>query len=284
MDIAEALKIVFQYAFGLSGYGLTFFLALIGADSLLNKEKAEYYAEVLKLNFSEHRQSLAVVDVFVNATLPAITFLKNILVLTLVGVGGAVFQYVIWVEGFSYSLATDLYALRAFIAQVLTTGIPMVFGANFLAAMVYITCRQRAPEMASGLPLFMFDLAARILAFCSLMFVTYYFSASVLGAFQGNTDTALKAVLPTLYTALQFENLTSTYLLATVLGSVPLFVAAVLDLAGRMPALGNFLRTLIDHLPLDGKPIRTVGIVLAVATYLFFGLARMLIGVFSSGV
>lgn len=283
MDITEALKVVFQYAFGMSGYGLTFLLALIGVDSLMREEKADYYSEILKLNFSSHRQSLAVMDVFISASLPAAAFLKNMAVLTLVGLVGAVVQYVIWVDGFFLSLISDSYALRAFLGQILTTGLPMVFGANLLAGMVYMTVRQSAPDLAGGVIIFVLDIVTRLIVFCALMYGTYYLSASALGAFQGNVNNALNAVLPTLSAALRFENLTSAYLLATVLGSVPLFVAAILDLAGRVSAFGNVVRTIVDHLPIKGKPIRTVGITFAIATYLFFGIARIIVGLFSTG-
>lgn len=272
MDI---LKILTQFLFGSTGLMATFLFCLAGADAIFRKESAEHASQILKLNFTTSSSTLRVVDHYFSADLPALRFLRNVIGLTLIGLAGAVLQYVIYVDGFWTSLRTDSYARAAFLRQVATTGLPMVLAANLVAATVYVWLRRGFGARATGLPVMVFDFFMRLGAFVAVMFVTYRLSAQWLGSFQGNVDTAMSAVGPTLQSALQFENLTSAYLLAVMLGAVPIFVAGSLDLMSRFPKLAAPVMWVAGHVEFRAKPIRTIGVVLALFISVFVLVARL---------
>ena len=184
-------------------------------------------------------------------------------------------QYVIYVDGFAVSLWADSYARTAFLRQVFTTGLPMVLVANLLAATFYVWIRQARAGRAMGLPVMVVDFFVRLGAFVAVMFATYYASARWLGSFQGNVDTALHAVGPTLQAALRFENLTSAYVLAVMLGAIPFFIAGSLDLMLRVPAIAAPVSFIARHVEFRAKPIRTIGVVLALFISIFVLFARI---------
>lgn len=272
MDI---LKILIQFLFGSSGLVATFLVCLAGADAVFRKESAEKASQILALNFATSQSTLSIVDHYFSADMPAFRFLRNVLALTLIGLIGAVLQYVIYVEGFWASLTSDGYARGAFLRQVATTGLPMVLAANLIAAVVYVWLRRGFGARASGLPVMVFDFAVRMGAFVAVMYVTYRISAQWWGAFRGSVDTAMNVVGPTLQAALRFENLTSAYLLAVMLGAIPMFVAGSLDVMSRFPRLATPVAWIARHVEFRAKPIRTIGVVLAVFISVFVLVARI---------
>lgn len=62
--MVDAIEYVIQLMFGASGFAAVAFATLLNADSILVKEKTEYYAKLLKANFVSARQSLYIVDIF----------------------------------------------------------------------------------------------------------------------------------------------------------------------------------------------------------------------------
>lgn len=271
-EMIELLKPILQLVFGTSGFATCVLLALIGSDKLLRKEKSAYYTEVLQANFTSAAQSLFVVDQFYGPERPAAAFLRTTIWMTVLGLAGAVFQYVLWVDGFWASLRSDTFAWQVFRRQILTTGLPIVLIVNLASGMVYATLRQVSGGRAGGLHFLLFDTVTRFVIFAVMMLVTYAGSAALFGSFGGDTRVAMEAVLPTLAGALRFENLTAAYLLAAFLGGVPIFASAALYLAEKWPGFGASLRTLLDHLPLSDKPVLMTGITFSALVYLAFQL------------
>lgn len=273
----DFLKYLLQILFGTSGFATTVFVALLGADSMLSKEKSEYYSNLLKANFTTARQSLYIVDIFYGPNRPAKAFLLTSLYVTIVGLAGAILQYVLWVEGFWQQLTSDDLPRQVFFRQIWTTGVPIVLLTNITAGMVFAAVRGIGDGRATGLQYLLFDLLVRFAVFTALMAVTYIGSAAIFGSFGGNMEVALHAVWPTLIGAFEFENLTSAYLLATILGGVPIFASAAVDLSERSPIFRGILRSIFGHLPVSKKPILMVGVVFAAMAYLVFQFGALVV-------
>lgn len=176
----------------------------------------------------------------------------------------------VWVEGFGKQLAEDNFARWVFVRQVVTTGFPIVLATNLVAGMVYAAVRNAGVKRATGLQYFLFDVIVRFIAFTTAMAATYYASAVLFESFGGNTERALSAVWPTLAGAFRFENLTSAFILAALLGGVPIFASAVVDLSERSSLIQRTLQTVFSHLPLSDKPVLATTVTFSVLAYLVF--------------
>jgi hypothetical protein len=162
--------------------------------------------------------------------LPAGRFARNVLVVSLAGLLPAVALYV----ALSPGLATHLLALEVagsrFMRQLLTNGLPVVFAVNFVSFLLY--ARWRARRMAPGQVLAL-DLLARVGLFFALHAIVFAASALAFGSFGGSPVQALRVVAPTLVQAAAFGNLSGAYLYATLLGALPLHIAALARIHGR---------------------------------------------------
>lgn len=168
--------------------------------------------------------------------LPATRFAWNVMLVSLAGLVPAVALYVATSPGLAaHLLATD-GAGRRFLRQLLTNGLPVVFAVNFAG---YLLCGLlRARRMTPG-RLVALDVVARVGLFLALHAVVFAASAVAFGSFGGSPAQALRTVAPTLVQAAAFGNLSGAYFYATVLGALPLHVAALAGIRGPRAGRGS---------------------------------------------
>jgi len=146
--------------------------------------------------------------------------------------------YVLLSPGMAAHLLAGGPASGRFLRQILTNGLPVVFFVNFVSFLLY--ARMRAGQ-AGPLQLVGLDLTARVGLFVALHALVFWSSALAFGSFGGDPAQALRVVAPTLLQAATFGNLSGAYLYATVLGALPLHMAALARFLGRPAGAGTGL-------------------------------------------
>jgi len=160
---------------------------------------------------------------------PAGRFAGKVLLVSLAGLVPAVGLYVALSPGMGPQLLAGGAAGGRFLRQILTNGLPVVFAVNFASFLIY--ARLRAGAVSPG-RLVALDLAARVGLFLGLHAIVFAASAQAFGSFGGDPVQALRVVGPTLVQAAGFGNLSGAYLYATILGALPLQMAALARVAG----------------------------------------------------
>lgn len=148
--------------------------------------------------------------------------------------------YITLIPGFwSHLIASDA-ALAAFIRQILTNGLTVVFVVNAFTLSLFAQLRadRLRPQWV-----FTAETAARIGAFITLHLIIYPASALMFGSFSGDPVQALRVVGPTLAQAAVFGNLSGVYLFATLVSALPLHMvlvgAALRGLGDRDPTVAT---------------------------------------------
>ena len=159
--------------------------------------------------------------------MPAARFVRNTLVVSLLGMVPLLIVYVALTPGFGDMLLGGGPALGRFLRQVLTNGLPVVFAVNYLGFFLFaLLVARKGPDRGLRLVL-LIDLPARVVLFALLHAMIYVLSADWFGSFGGSRLTALRVVAPTLARSALFENLSGVYLYATLLGALPLYLRAL---------------------------------------------------------
>lgn len=159
---------------------------------------------------------------FFAVDMPAVLFLRNTLVVSLIGLGAMLVPYIALAPGFGPMLAEGGPALSRFLRQVLTNGLPVVFAVNYagfflIAWSAARTSGHRVPAMT-----LLLDIPVRVALFVVLHVIIYVKSADWFGSFGGSRETALRVVAPTLARSAFFENLSGVYLYASLLCALPM--------------------------------------------------------------
>ena len=156
--------------------------------------------------------------------LPFPRFARNVLLLSLVGLGPVLAVYIARAPGLGLHLVGSGEAMARFARQVVTNGLPVVFVINALGLILFAQLRAR--QLSPGLALAV-DIPARIGVFVGLHLAIYPASALLFGSFGGDPAQALRVVGPTLAQSAGFGNLSGVYLYATLVSAVPLHMALV---------------------------------------------------------
>lgn len=159
--------------------------------------------------------------------MPAVHFVRNTLIISVISLVPLLFLYVFLIPGFAAHLAGGGPALARFVRQVLTNGVPVVFAVNYAGFFLYAWMNARRPGGQSRVLFLLTDLPLRVILFIVLHAITYVFSADWFGSFGGSRLTALRVVAPTLARSALFENLSGVYLYATLVSALPLYVAVL---------------------------------------------------------
>ncbi|WP_299365543.1 hypothetical protein [uncultured Paracoccus sp.] len=170
---------------------------------------------------------LAWFDCSFGTHLPAGRFLRNTLLLSLAGLLPVLGLYIARTPGFAGHLVGTEGALRPFLRQILTNGLPAVLVVNWAALILF--ARTRAGIIRPGVALAL-DFAARIGVFAVLNGTVFVASALVFDYFGGDPAQALGALGPTLARAAIFGNLAGVYFYATLVGSLPLHMTLIATL------------------------------------------------------
>ena len=165
-------------------------------------------------------------------------FLWNVLVFSLAGLAPVLALYVLLSPGFASALVEGGPALRRFLRQVLTNGLPVVFVINYVGFFLFALSRQSGAKDHDSIAFIGADFIARLALFFGLHALIYVVSADWFGSFGGSRVTALQVVAPTLARSALFENISGVYLYATLISAVPLYVSAI----GRSPRMKPVVR------------------------------------------
>jgi hypothetical protein len=192
--------------------------------------------------------------------MPALQFLRNTLVASVLGLVPVLALYVALTPGFGAMLLAGGPALSLFLRQVLTNGLPVVFVVNYFGFFLFAWITATRPPGRGAAAVLLLDLPVRLAVFVLLHAVIYLLSADWFGSFGGSRATALRVVPPTLARSAMFENLSGVYLYATMISALPLYAAAFERMGRLRGALARF-------------PGRSGPVLLAVALFGLFALA-----------
>lgn len=157
-----------------------------------------------------------------SAQLPFTRFVRNLALLSLIGLAPVLGLYIALTPGFWLHLLTADAALARFLRQILTNGLPVVFAVNAASVILFSQLRLRNVNAAAALVL---DFLTRTAFFAALHAAIFFASALVFGSFGGDPLQALRVVGPTLAQAAAFGNLSGVYLYATPISALPLHMA-----------------------------------------------------------
>jgi len=159
--------------------------------------------------------------------MPALRFVRNTLVFSLVGLIPVLLAYVAMTPAFGTMLLGGGPPLSRFLRQVATNGLPVVFLLNYVSFFLFALIVANPGQSYNFRFILLVDLPVRVLGFVGLHAVIYALSADWFGSFGGSRAAALEVVAPTLLRSFLFENISGVYLYATLVSALPLYVAAV---------------------------------------------------------
>ena len=153
-------------------------------------------------------------------------FLRNVLLVSIVGLIPPLALFVFLSPGFSTALSQGGPALLRFLRQVLTNGLPVVFAINYVSFFLYALSNQ-TERRGDPVAFVALDVLARVSLFFGLHALIYVLSSDWYGSFGGDRMTAISVVAPTLAQSAYFENVSGVYFYATVVSAMPLYVTAI---------------------------------------------------------
>ena len=169
-----------------------------------------------------------------------VQFLKNVLLFSLAGLLPVLIFYVLLSPGFASALAGGGPALRRFLRQVVTNGIPVVAVVNYVGFFLFALCHERPKSSRDPAIYIAVDFFLRLVLFVGLHALIYVASADWYGSFGGSRATALRVVAPTLARSALFENISGVYLYATLVSAIPLYVSAIRRSSRLAPVIRLF--------------------------------------------
>ena len=169
-------------------------------------------------------QSYAGMHRYFAIDMPAMLFIRNTLLVSLVGLAGVLVPYIALTPGFGAMLGEGGPALSRFLRQVLTNGLPVVFVVNYAGFFLIALGNARAAAHRVPITALVLDIPIRVALFIVFHVVIYVKSADWFGSFGGSRETALRVVAPTLARSAFFENLSGVYLYASLMCALPMHV------------------------------------------------------------
>lgn len=179
--------------------------------------------------------------------MPARLFIRNTLLVSLVGLFAVLVPYVFLIPGFGAMLAEGGPAFSRFLRQILTNGLPVVFAVNYVGFFLIALGNTRTKANKVPILALMLDIPARVAVFVVLHVIVYVMSADWFDSFGGSRATALRVVAPTLARSAFFENLSGVYLYASLMCTFPMHV----DLLAR----ADWMRRIGRRLPRFAMPV-----------------------------
>ena len=164
---------------------------------------------------------------YFSTEMPALLFLRNVLVISLAGLLPVLGLYVFLSPGFASVLADGGPSLSRFLRQFVTNGIPVVVAVNYAGFFLFAVSKNQQRNHHDPAVYIAVDVVIRIGAFVGLHALIYMLSADWFGSFGGDRATALRVVAPTLARSALFENISGAYLYATLISAVPLYASSI---------------------------------------------------------
>ena len=117
-------------------------------------------------------------------------FLRNVLLVSIVGLIPPLALFVFLSPGFSTALSQGGPALLRFLRQVLTNGLPVVFAINYVGFFLYALSKQ-TERRGDPVSFVAIDVLARLSLFFCLHALIYVLSADWYGSFGATTEIAV---------------------------------------------------------------------------------------------
>ena len=248
------------------------------ADNLISKSGKDLLEKLVKESIkdperSELRQVLITfLKQYFSPTLPAHTFIANVALFTIASMAILLVIYVSRTNGFFEQLESEPYALRLFLTQFFLNGFIVTYFVNHISFFVYSILIERidlsAPNWNSTI--IVSDVLAKISLFILASMASYVSFSVLAGSFGGNPVVAAKATVPTIAQGLRFENLTGVYLYSVAISSFPIFLISLINLLVANHSLRSFVSRFFFWLPFEGRPMRSVAVVLGIFAVVFY--------------
>jgi hypothetical protein len=138
------------------------------------------------------------------------------------------------------------------------------------------------PELARMLtgfqvPTLSVDIVLKVVFFSLITMIIYILFAHFDYPFNGDIDTAIKAVLPTIAYGIRFEGITSVFLYSTAVSSIPLFVVALIKLFANHPTLAAVVNSCFYWLQLREHPLHAVAVILGIFASIFIAVCILVV-------
>jgi hypothetical protein len=191
--------------------------------------------------------------------------------------------YIAQTPGLLCQLVSDPMASRLFFGQVIGDGLIVLLLSNFFGLLLDQIVFGAAPQFRSSAiyAVLLAEIFVKVIIFILVTAVVYVAYAVYADDFTGSPMRALKAVVPTIRYAIAFGNLTSVYLYATVIFSLPLFIVALIRFMSAHPSFSYFAERSLFFLNFENRPVRTLAVALGVLFALFSIIAYVIIGILS---
>ena len=193
-----------------------------------------------RLDYYRTRTEALGLERYFSTHMPGMQFLRNVLLFSLAGLLPVLVFYVTLSPGFATALADGGPALRRFLRQVLTNGLPVVVIVNYVGFFLFALSRERSGSGRDPGTYIIVDFFSRLGLFVGLHALIYVVSADWYGSFGGSGATALRVVAPTLARSALFENVSGVYLYATLISAIPLYVSAARRSSRLAPVIRFF--------------------------------------------
>jgi hypothetical protein len=192
--------------------------------------------------------------------------------------------YIAQTPGLLCQLLSDSMASRLFFGQVLGNGMIVLLITNFFGFLFDQMILGASPQFRSSTiyRVLILEMFVKIVIFIIVTAVVYVAYAAYAGSFSGKLELALRAVTPTIRDAIAFRNLTTVYLYAAVIASLPLFVIALIRVLSNHPSIARVTERCLFFLNFENKPVRTLAVVLGILFALFSAVAYVLISALSA--
>lgn len=199
------------------------------------------------------------------------TYLLHILLISALSLVAVGLIYCTKTGGFWIQFQAGPMVRNNFMAQLLFDGILKVSIVNAIGLLphsLYIRRIQTA-RLAESFGYIVMDVLSRELLFLGISLMIWLCFVPF-GAFTGDANLAIRALLPTFVAAGYFRNLTGVYVYAVAVSSLPLFAAVLARLLSTFAIGRRFVTSLFFWLPWTEKPLRSLSLV-AAALMMFFG-------------
>ncbi|SFH90330.1 hypothetical protein [Albimonas pacifica] len=173
--------------------------------------------------------------------------------------------YFLSVPGLPASFFTDATSLKLVLRQVILNGFVSAFAVTWASwalggAMIGRLAGAGPGRLALHVA---FDILFKLVLLLALSAGIFALFARFAGSFGGSVETAVAVVPETLAAALEFRALSGAQVYAALLTGFPWFLLLILRLAAPRPWVGGLWRRVGRALPIEDKPFRFLGILLA---------------------
>lgn len=174
--------------------------------------------------------------------------------------------YLMITEGFAAQLWDDGVARSLLLQQFWSSALLIVLVVNYLSLSLLSLFRDSIVKSSpfQCLMCIILDLVFKFIIFVILTATVYVLFAWLRGSFGGDPDAAIASLPDTIQYALGFRNLSGVYVYSILVSGFPLFIILLMKLGVTSRLFAHLWSRVARLLPIENKPIRFLGIMLAV--------------------